>query len=334
VLDEAMENLRLLSLVTPGVLSRVDELADILAPEVAGALKQFAREEGEGATAMGLVRALKKDPSAEATLMRLGFGKSVAVERFGATMAAVKDVTQKRLSTTVEEENNQRDHFEEVCKREEKAGKERLSLEMQLKAERRERQKQLSQLVDAETRSKEELETIKAQAVTSAKKLEDEANMTAEDHKTIFSERETALLAEVEKLKAELVNIQKENREEEAALRKKKAKSEMEVSNWLQEYDKDMGTKEQALQDEKTVYAEVQKQLAEYTEQYQALRAEAEKAAEIKRKKQEEKEKEEAQQRKLDAAAASIQGAWRQHKSATEEAAAPKKAGKKGKKKK
>jgi len=44
----------------------------------------------------------------------------------------------------MEEENSERDHFEEVCRREEKAGKERLTLEQQLRVERRERQKQVT----------------------------------------------------------------------------------------------------------------------------------------------------------------------------------------------
>ena len=66
------------------------------------------------------------------------------------------------LATSVPEENSRRSHFEEVCKREEKASKEKLSLEQQLRIERRERQKALTQLGEAEVRTKNELEVVKA----------------------------------------------------------------------------------------------------------------------------------------------------------------------------
>ena len=60
-----------------------------------------------------------------------------------ATLRKLRDKFNKRLSTTVEEENSNRDHFEEVQRREEKAGKEKLSLEQQLGLEKKERRRQM-----------------------------------------------------------------------------------------------------------------------------------------------------------------------------------------------
>ena len=60
-----------------------------------------------------------------------------------ATLKKLRDKFNKRLSTTVQEENSNRDHFEEVQRREEKAGKEKLSLEQQLGLEKKERRRQM-----------------------------------------------------------------------------------------------------------------------------------------------------------------------------------------------
>jgi len=55
----------------------------------------------------------------------------------------------------------------QVCRREEKAGKERQTLEQQLRVERRERSKQVNYMTGMETRATSELDHIKSTSVGS-----------------------------------------------------------------------------------------------------------------------------------------------------------------------
>ncbi|KAK3233691.1 hypothetical protein CYMTET_56025 [Cymbomonas tetramitiformis] len=342
VLEDALANLRLISLVTQGALDSVEELEDVVGPELAGELmdhrtatSKVAIEGSEVLTSNtnSVCRTLRKNPHLESKLAQLFHdSRSQGMLNFIHTLEKVKTTTYKRLTTTVEEENSERDHFEEVCKREEKAGKERQSLEQQLRVERRERQKQLNHMTEMENRSITELEQIKATSVHVAKRLEEDAEATRESDKTTFQERDGKLVTEVTKLKGDLTNVQGKNRDDEGLLRKKKTKSEQEVGNWLTEYDKDMFSKEKALQEEKAVYEEVKQQLGEYEEEYRKLRDEAEAAAEKERKKAEEKARIEERQRKMDQAAVTIQKAWRTHSTTTGKGAEDTGKGKKGKK--
>ena len=247
--------------------------------------------------------------------------------------AQLKAIVQRKLATTVEEEASTRAHFEEVRQREEKAAKERQALEQQLRLERKEREKQLAQANEREARANYELEALRASTDARLKALEEEAGYQRASDKASFEEREAALIKEVEQLTKELEDLSKNDRDEEAVLRKKKNKSEQEVSTWIELYDKDMGSREKGYQEEKGVYTELQKQLKEYEDHYEQLRLEAEEAAAEVKRRQQAAEEEEKRQQALDDAALKIQGTWRLHKQAKEQEAAAAKKKKGGKKK-
>ncbi len=89
-------------------------------------------------------------------------------------------------------------------------------------------------------------------------------------------------------------------------------------AGWLAEYDKDMGAKEKTLQEELALHADVTRQLKEYEMHYKALREEAERDAEMK-KKRETKERAKKIVFTQQEAASYIQKMWKKH---TEEKAA------------
>ena len=367
VLGDTLEGLAMLKVVTPEVLSEADSLGGVVGDDVASRLVQHraALEAADGNvaddvlcdSAMALYRALRdSDGAVEALAARsqapppvaqappASVEESIAAVQRADTEASAMDgvltyfaqlkaIVQRKLATTVEEEASMRAHFEEVRHREEKAGKEREALEQQLRLERKEREKQLAQANEREARAEYELEALRTSTDHRMKVLHEEATRQRESDKASFEEREAALLKEVEMLTKELEELSKSNRDEEAVLRKRKNKAEQEVATWIELYDKDMGSREKAYQEERAVYEEVQKSLKEYKEHYEQLRLEAEEAAAEVRRKQQAAEEEAKKQQALDEAATKIQGMWKTHKANKEaEAAAAKK--KKGKKKK
>eukprot|EP00959_Pyramimonas_sp_CCMP1952_P320662 6710199-Pyramimonas_sp.AAC.1 len=65
-------------------------------------------------TTLSFCRMLKKNPPLEAQLEQLfSDERSQGTMELIAILTAVKDRTYRRLTTTMEEENSERDHFEE-----------------------------------------------------------------------------------------------------------------------------------------------------------------------------------------------------------------------------
>lgn len=368
VLGEALQGLKLMRLVTEDVLERAEEMVPVVGQNVVECFKMHrARlEDARGDVAdeklnestMALYRALRDTPQAVAYLQAKAAtpaaeehvvegeegadvqraleetSRRSAMDGVIAYFTQLKAIVKRRLSTTVEEEASSVAHFEEVRQREEKAAKELQALEQQLKLERAERSKQLAQANEREQNVQSELETLRANTEARMQQLDADARAQRESDKLKYEEREAQLVKEIEVLTKELDELLKGNLEEEAALRKKKNKGEQEVAAIIEQYDKDMGSREKSYQEEKAVYIEVQKQLREYEEHYEQLRAEAEEIAAEQRRLEQIKEEEERHQKALDDAALKIQGMWKQHKATKEAETSGKKKGKgKGKKK-
>eukprot|EP00976_Prorocentrum_cordatum_P016790 337800-Prorocentrum_minimum.AAC.2 len=341
VLEETLADLRRISLLTSGSLESVQEIEEVVGPDLTSLLLQHrnaatkVQMEGHDClqpTTLSFCRMLKKNPPLEAQLEQLfSDERSQGTMELIAILTAVKDRTYRRLTTTMEEENSERDHFEEVCRREERAGKERQTLEQQLHIERRERSKQINHVLDLEARARNERKTITTTSVDQSKDLEDRSKKTMKLDLDSFSERETFLKAEVEKLKLERDTVVKENREEELMLRSKRNKKTTEVEELLKVYDEEMSTKETAYQEEKRKYEELKENLARCEREFGELQEQAKEAREAMEKSKEEKERKAEREKKQREAAVVIQRAWRSHKAAT---SGKKDEGKKGKKEK
>ena len=238
VLDEACSELSSLSYVSSSLIEHTETLGDILGPTFVSYLEsckelenevEFEKEKTDNIPTSNIYRYMKKDPSVLHHIQSFGFDRSVNILSLVDALKRLKQGAHRRLSVTVEEENSRRSHFEEVCKREEKASKEKLSLEQQLRIERRERQKALAQLSEAEVRTKNELEVVRAGTDKFMKDLvvrtEDTKDRNAKQYDFDFD----ILLEEITKLEKELKKLQVVHREEEAKLIKKKNKSEQEV---------------------------------------------------------------------------------------------------------
>lgn len=314
-------------MLTPSVLDHADDLVDVFGEEFAGAMAAHQNAYSDPVTlkdtTLRLCRAVKHDPNIVPRLEQLSAssGVSPAFAGFLQTMENARNKLSRRLRTTVEEETSVKENFQQVLAREKKAGKERLALENQLKVESRERRRQVSHAEEAETRIREELATIMNNSAAHAENLRVDATEKSVEENAMFEERKGALTAQLAKLQAQLADIQKEHKEEEAAMRKKMSDNEKKLAGNLADYDAEMGVIEKQLQEEKGLYDAAKKQLTEYETHYNALRKEKEEAEAIKREREEAKRKEDEMNKMLDDAALSIQKAWKTHKEATQKPA-------------
>lgn len=286
VLDEAMDGLRLLSHVDSEVLEAADTLGDVVGEDISKSLlthkiaaagcRGQVSHDTFNASSMELWRILKKSPTAESKLSAMQKERSPAMMSYLQTFEKLRQTAYKKLTTTVEEDNSNREHFMEVCMREKKALEQRNTLEQQLALQRRERQKEMEQITNAEDRAASELEDIQEEAKMRQGSLDETSRRAKESDLEKFNSENGKLGKEREKLMGELAELRARNKEMETQARKKKSKGEQEVEAWLNDYDRDMGSKESAYRDELAVYERVVAQLEEYQEKTTQLKAERE----------------------------------------------------------
>uniref|UniRef100_A0A8D0HB58 Dynein regulatory complex protein 10 n=1 Tax=Sphenodon punctatus TaxID=8508 RepID=A0A8D0HB58_SPHPU len=137
---------------------------------------------------------------------------------------------------------------------------------------------------------------------------------------------------DIHQLRAQLNALVTEHREAELTLRKKKYKVEMEIENWIQKYDVDMGEKQTEYEEVDEVYTEEKAQLAELKEKYAMLEQEYSQVKEERRLRQEQKEKDERELAIMVRAATQIQALWKGYLVRSLLRFKKKKKGKKGKK--
>jgi predicted nucleic acid-binding Zn-ribbon protein len=130
-----------------------------------------------------------------------------------------------------------------------------------LALQRRERQKEMEQITNAEDRAASELEDIQEEAKMRQGSLDETSRRAKESDLEKFNSENGKLGKEREKLMGELAELRARNKEMETQARKKKSKGEQEVEAWLNDYDRDMGSKESAYRDELAVYERVVAQL-------------------------------------------------------------------------
>mmetsp|Transcript_25667 Transcript_25667/g.71822 ORF Transcript_25667/g.71822 Transcript_25667/m.71822 type:complete len:357 (+) Transcript_25667:25-1095(+) len=322
VLDEAQEGLRLLSHIDADILEAAETLGDVIGEDISKSLltHKIASSGARGqvynevlhASSLELIRILKKSPTAEAKLAAMQKERSPAVMSVLKTFEKLRQTAYKKLTTTVEEDNSNKEYFDEVCQREEKAKKDKTTLEQQLKLERRERQKASQLITTAEERARNELKDIQEDAGSKQKQLEETSKLVLEQDQSEFDAGKKELTDELEKLHKELQRLQAQNKEMEEMARKKKTKAEQDVEAWLTEYDKEMGGKNKAYKEEKAVYEGIMAQLKDYTEKTDALRLERKEHEEQERRRKIQELTAVNQQKRLDKAAMGIQSAWKE----------------------
>jgi len=369
ILDETLGKLQLLSFVPP--LRRpddYDQFADEVGNEVAQVLdeqlmleQQYkwvstpaheqadAGYDGEQAlpdfetlddelrhSTRVVCRMLREAPAISERLQQTGAeGPSTAMRKYLATFSELKSQTYSKLSTSVEEEKSKEDWFLEISAREEKASQTLRQLQKEIKAERADRERDVSQREETIKKLRDELENIKSATIAEEKQLETESKAQETADNEAFTSKEETLSDELKRLTTELATKRKENKDSEEGFRKKKVKYEGECATWIEKYDKEMDEKDKEISALKLIYDEEKKELNRLEEYFSKLMAEREAALAIERTKAEARAREQAQMATLNKAACMVQKLWRGkqgRKELEKKKAGGGKKGKKGKK--
>ena len=278
-------------------------------------------------------RMLREAPAISERLQRTGSeSPSEQMRKFLATVLELKSQTYSKLSTSVEEEKAKEDWLLEVSAREEKASQTLRQLQKEIKAEKADRDRDVTARNEQIQKLRDELDYIKNSHVAEMKQLEADTKASDESDHTAFSTKQETLEDELARLEKELATKRQENKEHEESLRKKKVKYESEAAQWIKKYDDEMGEKDREISALRLIYEEERKELTRLEDYFSKLMAEREEALAEERKKAEERARQQAQQATLAKAATMLQKMWRgkQGRKALE----GKKAGKGGKGKK
>ncbi|GLC46198.1 Dynein regulatory complex protein 10 [Pleodorina starrii] len=327
VLDETLEGLRLVSYITQDVLDTAEQLRDMLGEDLANTLikhrqlvqtaKSTLNNEQLQASTLELVRLLKKSPSAQ-RLQVLPYERTYGILQALQYFDQLRLFTQKRLTTTVEEDSSNREYFEEVRDREERAVAERLQLEQKLRLQRVELQKAAGSIQVSEDRARGEVADVQSSTSQSRSAIEAAAKSQTDADRAAFQADLALATRELATARAELARLRSEHKDNEALLRKARKRAEQDVEVQIGEYDTDVGAKETELAKARSEYEEVLTQLHEYNRGWSEMYQE--------RLEYEERERRLAEQRfqaallnlRRNHAARVIQAAWRAYKKAKE----------------
>ncbi|KAJ3129096.1 hypothetical protein HK100_008835 [Physocladia obscura] len=233
--------------------------------------------------------------------------KSSLLQTFESLLQEVKGLVYERLKMSVEEEKAKQDQLSVIIAKEQKTSNDVRLLKEELEKAKKERNFEsmfISWLVD-------ELRDIKQQAEDTTKRLESRSKQKEDQEMLQAKDKETSIKQDIERCKEDLKEMIAKNREEEAALRKKKFKVESEVENWIHKYDQDMEEKQGELEDITAIYNEEKAQLDELQERYNDLQKEYEKIMDERKKQQENRIAEEKRLKHMHQCATLIQAIFR-----------------------
>ncbi|KAG2483037.1 hypothetical protein HYH03_018066 [Edaphochlamys debaryana] len=329
VLDDTLEGLRLISYVTQDVLDTAEQLRDILGEDLANTLikhrqllqssKSSLNNEQLMASTLELVRLLKKSPSAQ-RLQVLPYDRTYGVLQALQYFEQLRQFAQKRLTTTVEEDSSNREYFEEVRDREERAVAERLQLEQKLRLQRVELQKAAGTIQVAEDRARGEVAEVQTSTSQARSGIEGGAKSQQEADKAAFKSDLDQVSRELASARSELARLRGEHKDNEALLRKARKRAEQDVEVQIGEYDADVGAKEEELGKARAEYEEVITKLQDYTRGWNEMLQERLEYEERERRLAHERLQANLHNVRINRAARVIQQAWRAYKKAKEAA--------------
>jgi len=343
ILEETFQKLDLLSHVPPLQLPSVDVLRRTIGPEVLQVLEEQALleqqykwvsappSEQKGGfdgdqtlpdfetlddelrhSTRVVCRILREAPAIVDRLRDQGAeGSGAAMSKFLQTLSELKEQTLQKLSTSVEEEKSKEDWFLEISAREEKASQTLRQLQKEIKAEKADRERQVSARNESIQKLRDELSAIKTSTVNETQALQADTKAQEEADRDSYQSRDSALRDELARLTAELSAKKAENKESEEALRKKKVKNEAEVEAWISRYDADMAEKDEQITALRSLYEDERKELTKLEDYFNKLMAEKEAQLAEERKKAEEQARQNAQHATLSKAATMLQKMWR-----------------------
>jgi hypothetical protein len=240
-------------------------------------------------------------------------GRSHPARNFLKLFSELQALATSALVTTVEEENSKLDFLKDIRIKEEKAFSEAQKLSVQLQELRAKLEREANHRALIINKYKEELNELRSTAVAEQQQTQAEMTSMSQKEATQHTEKITTLGDSQKKLSSGITELVSNNKKAEQNARKKKAKTEKEVANWVHKYDMDMTEKAneiKILEEEDRI---IVKELADLEVQYQALMKEKEEILSKEKGERETKEKELERARHVYFCALRIQRSWRRY---------------------
>lgn len=342
VLQETLESLQILSFVPPqDHFSVSDVLRDEGHNKLSVDLRTMWKAEKQQSKEQRLcvrnvLRTIRDDMPGFKLLSRTIGESSSQMEVLIDGLKDLQEITKRKLKKTQEEANIARMEIEEKKEREKKASQDKKELEKELAKLREKRNEEISIMDEQIKKLRNQMQYL---SQTTQKEKDDLEKLKATqnaDAKGKFDETMTKLEEQETKLDGKMNETLTDNTGLELGSRKKKLKTQKELSLSIEKYDKTMAEKQSEIDALRKVHATEYKELLEKREYFRKWDAERGRIAEEEKLIAAENRKKAEAQKVLDDAAAAVQKIFRgmQARKATRKGKKRKGKKRKGKKKK
>ncbi|NWW96679.1 DRC10 protein, partial [Rhynochetos jubatus] len=300
VLDETITKLELSSLL-PRVIDSLDRFADMLGPEITNSLREHQKlsnemehllpsfeegdtmraEERQGClcllqqrlkcSARNALRLLLANPSLCQALKYKSWARLSPAEVFIKAFGEFRNFMLERLLTSPMEEEEKIQFMEDISLRIKKNTEAVTALQAELAAAIRTREEEIHKKDNVIKDLQNSMQDLAKDCKASIQQIKQEGENQRKEELQASQARCARLQQDIQQLGAQLSALVLEHRASELALRKRNCRLEMEIVNWVQKYDTDMGEKQAECEEVHAAYAKEKAQLSLLTDKHAEL---------------------------------------------------------------
>uniref|UniRef100_A0A8C0EYZ1 Dynein regulatory complex protein 10 n=1 Tax=Bubo bubo TaxID=30461 RepID=A0A8C0EYZ1_BUBBB len=340
VLDETIAKLEMSSLI-PRITDSLDRFADMLGPEITNNLIEHQKlsdemehllasseeedamraEEQQGCLCLleqrlkcsvrNILRLLLANPSLCQALKYEAWARESPAQVFINAFGEFRNFVLERLLTSPVEEEEKIQFMEAISLQIKKNTEAITALQAELAAAIQTQEEEIQKKDDVIKDLKTSLQDLAKDCKASIQQVKQEGEKQQKEELQASQAKCAGLQQDIQQLGAQLSALVLEHRASELALRKRKCRLEMEIVNWIQKYDTDMGEKQAEYEEVHAAYAEEKAQLSLLTEKHAVLLQEYSQIEEERRIRQEKEEQALKELNTMTLAATRIQAFWR-----------------------
>ncbi|XP_009584726.1 PREDICTED: IQ domain-containing protein D [Fulmarus glacialis] len=340
VLDETIAKLELSSLI-PRIIDSLDRFADMLGPEITNSLIEHQKlsnemehllassEEGDTmrpeeqwgclclleqrlkCSVRNVLRLLLANPSLCQALKYEAWVKESSAEVFIKAFGEFRNFMLERLLTSPVEEEEKIQFMEDISLQIKKNTEAITALQVELAAAIRTQEEEIHKKDNVIKDLKTSMQDLTKDCKAGIQQIKKEGEKQQKEELQASQARSARLHQDIQQLEAQLNALVLEHRASELALRKRKCRVEMEIVNWIQKYDTDMGEKQAEYEEVHGAYTQEKAQLSLLMEKHAVLLQEYSQIEEERRICQKKKEQALKELTTRTLAAVRIQAFWR-----------------------
>ncbi|KAF1658443.1 Dynein regulatory complex protein 10, partial [Aptenodytes patagonicus] len=300
VLDETIAKLELSSLI-PCIINSLDRFADMLGPEITNSLIEHQKlsnemehllassEEGDTMRAeeqrgclclleqrlkcsvRNVLRLLLANPSLCQALKYEAWARESPAEVFIKAFGEFRNFMLETLLTSPVEEEEKIQFMEDISLQIKKNTEAITALQAELAAAIQTQEEEIHMKDNVIKDLKNGMQDLAADCKAGIQQIKQEGEKQREEELQASQARCARLQQDIQQLGAQLNALVLEHRASELALRKRKCRVEMEIVNWIQKYDTDMGEKQAEYEEVDAAYTEEKAQLSLLMEKHAVL---------------------------------------------------------------